>query len=314
MGGENILEAEKSREPGAQDFGGRGTGGRLGRVALAGLFGLFLFAAGILVCIKPICSRAIHEAFLGRSVALRVNDVIWMWMNGDDIDCAVEIQEKVEEHAQLERIAAKYLDALADFSGSDKVFVSLDISGELAVLNEDIIRMLESERGQKLGEEQRQSVIRGLEGEEAQVIGILDDLPYFIGNFGEPARLAIRLYRILTSRMLLAAVALVLVFLGVWMYRAQERKGAMLWHMAVPFLVDGGMLGVILPMVIGRIGMQITNRVLGRAGEVDVSPMRYAGCLFVGIAFVLILAGFLQRSGSIAGSNTNANMPKGHIG
>lgn len=299
MNGKGVLEEESAREPSAQDSGsaraGRKAGRKAGRIVSALLFGVILLMMGTAICVKPVCSRVIHQAFLGRSVALRANDVIWKWFETDDIDKAIQIQERIENHAKLERIAAKYLSALADFSGEAGMFEKPDVNAELTALNEDVIQMLESELEQEIEGVKRQSVIRELEKAESQVIEILDEMPYLIGNFGTPARFAIRLYGILTSWQLLGGMALILLLLEVWMYGAQGRKAEMLWYMAIAFLVDGGMLGVILPMGIGRIGIHITSRVLGRASEIDVAPLRHMGLLFAGVAIALALACFVLR-------------------
>lgn len=262
----------------------------MSRKIAAVLLGLFLLLAGITVCIRPICARVVHEAFLGRAVALRANDVIWDWYEDEDIDWAVELQEKVTGHKELDRAAAKYLDALAVYRRAEGNFREPDIRENLDRLNQDIARELEIKFRTELKAAERTMFLEELYEAESEVIEILSELPYFIRNFGSPAWMALGLYAILTSWSLRFLLLLILAALILWIYWMNRGKGAeCLRHMAFPFLADGVILGLLLPALVRTVSYTVTNRLIGRAWAIDTFAFVYAGAVLVLIGGALLL-------------------------
>lgn len=271
----------------------------MSRKISAVLFGLFLFLLGIVVCVKPTCARVVHEAFLGRAVALRANDAIWEWYPDVDenLDWAIQLQEKVTDHRQLDRIAAKYLDALADYYQVEErnlegIFEDPDVSENLEALNQDIIKELETKFGPVLNTAEKERFWEELYEAEYPVVEILNELPYFIRNFGDLAWTALGLYAVLTSLSLPLVLVLILAALGFWMYRGEKQKIKWLLHMAILFLADGVVIGVFLPFFVRSVSYGLTNRLIGRAWAIDMFAFWYMGILFLLAGAVLLLIWF----------------------
>lgn len=260
----------------------------MSRKIAAVLFGIFLLITGAAVCIKPTCARVVHEAFLGRTVALRANDVIWEWYPELDIDKGVELQEMVQGHGQLDCVAAEYLDALAKYRRMGEAFEAPDIRENLNALNRDIVRETASESGGELSADAQEQFMEELYKAEYPVIEILDELPYYIRNFGVLAWTALGLYGVLTSWQFLALLALFLLGLGFWMYRAEREKADLLRHGAIPFLADGVILGVLIPAFIRTVSLFITNRLIGRAWYINTSAFLHTGIGFAVIGILLL--------------------------
>lgn len=252
------------------------------------LLGIFLLITGAVICIKPVCGRVIHEAFLGRAVALRANDVIWKWCPDMELNEAVVFQDMVQGHRQLDRAASKYLDALVKYRWSGDSFEAPDIRGNLGILNRDIVRRAESESGTELSADRRELFMEELYEAEYPVIEILNELPYYIRNFGALAWMALGLYGILTSWQFLGLMILFLLGLGFWMYRAEGEKTDLLRQTGILFLTDGVILGILVPAFIRAVSLPVTNRLIGRAWEIDTSAILYRGIGFAVIGILLL--------------------------
>ena len=99
---------------------------------------------------------------------------------------------------------------------------------------------------------------------------------------------ALGLYGVLTSWQFFALLALFLLGLGFWMYRAEREKEELLRHGAIPFLVDGVILGVLIPAFIRTVSLSVTNRLIGRAWYIDTSAFLYTGIGFAVIGILLL--------------------------
>lgn len=260
----------------------------MGKKAAAVLLGIILLLAGGTICIKPICADVVKRAFLARAVAFRANEVLWNWYPDEDTDKALKIQTMIMEHRQLNRIAVKYLNALAEYRSSGRDFREPDVSGNLKKMNESVLDRLESEFGGKMTQEGRTALLNELYEIEQEAIDRLNELPVFIRNFGEPAWLALGFYQAWTSRLFFLALAVTAAWLCFYTFRREEQKGKWLQRMAIVLLIDGAALGLVLPAMIRAVSYRVTNRMIGRAEMLDTSAP-----LYTGLAFALLAAGML---------------------
>lgn len=263
----------------------------MGKKAAAVLLFVVLLLAGGTICIKPMCADVVKRAFLSRAVALRANEVLWDWYSDEELDRAIRIQKMIMDHKQLNLIAAKYLDALADYQGAGRDFREPDISGSLEKMNESVLRELESEFGEKMTQEGRTAFLKELYETEQEAVDRLNELPFYIGNFGEPARLALRFYRVWTSRLFFLALMALAAGLGFYTFRREEEITKWLMRTAVFLLADGAVLGIVLPMAIRAVSYRISNRVIGRAEMLDTSALLYTGIIYMLLAVGMMLAG-----------------------
>lgn len=269
----------------------------MGKRILTVLLGAILLFAGLVICVRPVCARVIHEAFLGRAVALRANDVIWNWYSDEDLDWAIGLQERVTAHRQLDRVAGKYLDALADYyrsekNGTEGNFQEPDVSENLKALNEDMIQELEDKYKTGLSEIGRASLAEELYEVELPVIDTLNELPFFIRSFSWQGWMALGFYAFLTSWQLFLGLAASLGALGFWIYRLERDRARWSYHMGVLLMTDGAILGILVPLFVRSVSYRITNRLIGRSWMIDTSAFLYTGILFVLVGAALLFYWF----------------------
>ena len=195
----------------------------MGKVLIAFLC-LSIFLIGFLLCIKPVSSTVIRQAFIDDAVRLRVNDVIYNEYPDIEIDSAMTIDEVVRSSPQLDLIVAKYLDALVKVVDNEEDFMILSTSKNFEEMNWEIIHTLEEEFGHEITESKQEKIMYGLKNAERQVTDILADLPNYIENFGSLALTAVKLYGILTSKLLLVTLVLITVGLGIALYFVRKQK------------------------------------------------------------------------------------------
>ena len=118
----------------------------MGKVLIAFLC-LSIFLIGFLLCIKPVSSTVIRQAFIDDAVRLRVNDVIYNEYPDIEIDSAMTIDDVVRSSSQLDLIVAKYLDALVKVVDNEEDFIILNTSKNFEEMNWEIIHTLEEELG-----------------------------------------------------------------------------------------------------------------------------------------------------------------------
>lgn len=257
--------------------------------ALSFLFALLLLLSGLLFCIRPVCAGLVREAFIGRAVALRMNDVIFQYFPDMDIEAGIAIQETMEQHRQLDRITADYLDALADCGGSAEAWRSPDVSKAFEKLSQDVILALQQKGGCAISPELETQLLTQFREKQAAVLSILEELPYLTGLFRGPAGAALTLYRILTSVPFAAAVLLLTAGTGALLYVRRKENAEWVKSLAAASLADGVILAVLLPLLLQTVTLPLTNRVLGRSMFIDASAFRLAGV-------ILLLAGGLLLS------------------
>ncbi len=254
--------------------------------ALSFLFTFLLLLSGLLFCIRPVCADLIREAYIGRAVALRMNDVIFAHFPDMDIEAGIAIQEKMERHRQLNRMTAAYLDAVADCVGSGAAWSSPDVSEAFEKLSQDVILALQQEGGCVISPELEAQLLTEFREKQGAVLSILEELPSLPDRFGRPARAALILYRFLTSVPFTAAVLFLTAAIGILLYFRRKENAEWIKSFAAAGLADGIVLAILLPLLIQAVTLPLTNRVLGRSMFIDVSAFRLSGT-------VLLLAGGL---------------------
>lgn len=272
-------------------------GKRLGAILLSVLFGLFVLATGLIFCVKPLCSSAVREAFVGNAIRLRIFDPINEICPGLDLDYAIELDKMVRAHHELDKVSEKYLASIAEAVSSGREIEIPDIRKNLERLNEDILAELKNMTGSDAVEQNRERLMEGLYDAEKDVTDILAELPFFIENFGGEAIGALRIYRIVTSGWIQALMILLTGGLAVLLCRRNRDRMKGVKLMGIAGILDGILLGLLIPALIGRLSLFLTNRILGRAMYLNFSSMRIGGVVFfqVGIALLAIRIFLLKR-------------------
>ncbi len=260
----------------------------IGKVLIAFLF-LSIFLIGLLLCIKPVSVTVIRQAFIDDAVRLRVNNVIYNEYPDLEIDSLIVIDEEVRNNSQLDLVVVKYLDALAKLIGGGEEFMLPSTGKNFEEMNLEIIHILEDELGHELTETKQEKIIYGLNNVELQVTDILVDLPYYIGNFGSLALTAVKFYGILTSKLLLVTMILLTGALEVALYFSRRQKQKWLQITGVISIIDGIILGAMIPIIISSLDYRITDRLLGRSMNIDTSAFITLGVILVFLGIVICL-------------------------
>lgn len=261
----------------------------MGKVLTAFLC-LFIFLIGFLLCIKPVSSTVIRQAFIDDAVRLRVNDVIYDAYPDMEIDSLIVIDEVVRNSSQLDLIVAKYLDALVKFVDNGADFMVPSTNKNFEEMNREIIHTLEEELDNEIIETKREKIMYGLNNVEWQVTDILVGLPNYIGNFGSLAITAVKLYGILTSKLLLITLVLLTTGFGISLYFIRKQKHKWLQIIGIISIIDGTILGVGIPAIINFLNYHITNRLLGRSMNIDTSSFTTVGVIFIFLGIVICLS------------------------
>ncbi len=281
----------------------------MGKVLIAFLC-LSIFLIGFLLCIKPVSSTVIRQAFIDDAVRLRVNDVIYNEYPDIEIDSAMTIDDVVRSSSQLDLIVAKYLDALVKVVDNEEDFIILNTSKNFEEMNWEIIHTLEEELGIEITEVKQEKIMYGLNNVERQVTDILADIPNYIGNFGSLALTTVKLYGILTSKLLLTILALITIGLGIALYFVRKQKHKWLQIIGVVAIIDGIILCVGVPAIINSLNYRITNRLLGRSMNIDTSSFITVGVILIFLGIVICLSRIAYFK-IVTGHQGSVNVNKG---
>ena len=131
---------------------------------------------------------------------------------------------------------------------------------------------------------------------EANMEAILrETIPQYLSNYGELADLAMRIYPILTSLWLQAALLAALLVSAIVIYRKAEGNKALLWRLFGKMVfLQGCFWGLLVPLLM-KIFQQgifsLTNRMLGRTMFIEAEPFLLRGGILAGLGLFLLLFG-----------------------
>lgn len=256
------------------------------------LFMLF-FVSGISLCMKPVCTGLVREAYIGRAIALRMNDVINEYEPDMAPDTGVALQEQIMSHPRLLPVISRYLDALAVFSRNGN-WQKPDTIRFLREMNQDISNTMEQKLHLQAHTQNQEAFLSDLLDAQEEVIAILDSLPDT--SLVRDVRPVLLLYGALTSALFQIICFLLILVLVVRMYRNGQSFRS--WAKAVggTALVNGAMTGILVPLLCRMLTLSVTNRFLGRSMYIDMTAFRIAGALSAGVGAFLLLSGICFRS------------------
>lgn len=256
------------------------------------LFSCTLFILVGASCIRPVATNLVRDAYIGSAFSFRINDVIDRACPEMEIDKAIELQELVETHPQLNKIVHQYLCAYADWlQGNRDAVYDVDSEKAFTKLNQEIVaetkqRNPESELA--IGEEE---FIAEISQAEAEVENILQNqIPYYLQNYGRPAITAIKIYRGWTSVWLYMALVLIMAVL-VSPVCVKYNRG-FFCSLGKVLLLQGCFWAVALPVFIkftDRILLRLVDRILGRSMFIEAAPFIWRGGILIGLGILVII-------------------------
>lgn len=260
------------------------------------LFSISILFLGMILCVRPVCGSTISRVFIEDAVNHRVFDVVYEKFPDISTDQLNAIDEVLRKSPELEKMASKYLDATAESINDIGEFKIPDTNENFNKLNQLVIQEVEHETGIQMGEEEQGKFKDQLELVEQDVQGILQEIPFFIQNFGSYANIALKLYGLLTSKIILAVSILITIIFGAALIYTRNKN----WmkRMGLVAIIDGVILGIFIPIMINQIGYIITNRLLGRSSKIETISLFITGSVLI-VAGSLLLLVDLKRTNFI---------------
>lgn len=267
----------------------------MGKKKVSFLFGVLLFLFIGINCMKAVSVDLIKEGFIGSAFSFRINDVIWTASPEMNINDAVDLQELMQEHPQLDKIIHQYLRAYAKYlSGNEQAFKNFDSKKSFKKMNQDILKETKKRTPGgtlAMGDQEFLAKVR-LAEEEVESI-LQDTIPYNLKNFGKPAVFAISIYSFATSPLVQIGIILLLFAMVVKIYMLSDGK---LKHLFVSFGRTFVIHGVFWLIIYGLIKLadwrllDIVDRFLGRSMFADGSPFLWnaVGLVAVGRIFTVL--------------------------
>lgn len=165
--------------------------------------------------VKSVSVNMIKQAFIGSAFSFRINEAIELACPDLEIDNAIELQRLVENHPQLNRIIHRYLRAYAAWFDKDQSALDhIDNEKTFARLNQNILKETKKRNPSSELAVSEEKFMRCLADAEEEVEFILrNQVPQNLQNFGKLTVPAIKLYSLLTSFWLQAALILALLLM-----------------------------------------------------------------------------------------------------
>lgn len=256
---------------------------------------LFLFIG--INCIRPITINVVREAFIGSAFSFRINDVIHEAYPAMDTQERIELQQFMEKHPQLGNIIHRYLYAYADYLAGDAEALEMMDNGQaFRKMNQEILKEAQKRGASHTMEISEEEFWKKAGEAEANMEAILrETIPQYLSNYGELADLAMRIYPILTSLWLQAALLAALLVSAIVIYRKAEGNKALLWRLFGKMVfLQGCFWGLLVPLLM-KIFQQgifsLTNRMLGRTMFIEAEPFLLRGGVLAGLGLFLLLFG-----------------------
>lgn len=259
------------------------------------LFGCCLFLLVGFSCILPISTNLIRDAYIGSALSFRINDAIALAYPEMELEEAIELQELVERHPQLNKLIHNYLCAYGDYLwGGTAVFESMDNEKFFDRMNQNILAEAQKRNPGAAPAISREDFLALMKAAEAEVESVLQNrIPHNLQNFGKPGLAAIVVYRIATSIWTRKGLLLLMVLLLIKLAEKPEEYAfyTRFWKI---FVAHGCFWAVIIPVGIKAAGsslLGVVDRILGRSMYLDVTPFLWSGGILAVIGILLLLLG-----------------------
>ena len=259
----------------------------------------------------------IKRAFIGSAFSFRINEAIDLACPGLEINKAIELQNLVENHPRLNRIIHRYLRAYAAwFDGDESALESIDNEKIFTKLNEAILKETKKRNPADELAVSEDKFMTYLNDAEEEVEFILQNqVPQNLRNFGTLTVPVIKLYSLLTSLWLQAALILILLlmlFLAMLTYLQPVPSLPVSLSEAAPLasllftarmrefyrslgklFLRHGCFWATVPYVFTRLASlwlsRIADRLLGRHMNLDCTPFVWRGGILIVLGIIILI-------------------------
>lgn len=273
-----------------------GIGKRILNVLIGLLFIISVTVLGSSFLAKRVLVDAISQAGVDTAISHRMMDAVFGYAGADDTEWIAKIQNKIEKNGEVQAITQKVMNEITEDLSSGKAYKDVDVTKELNRILDDSMQEIK-DTNPELSDDMLAMMKQQLKEELVDVQDVLNSYASNLyDNMNDTSTLqgkVAKLYTILLSmpcRVAAGAAILILavltILLGYPRYRGLFSLG-----------VEGLICGVIFAPGIGLMGNKVlsllTDRILGRAIDVNLKAFLWMGCISAGAGVVFLLAGLI---------------------
>lgn len=254
------------------------------------LLSLGCFAIGCTA--KEMVVNVIANEALDDTVAYRVMDIVFEEFPDANINQLGNVQEAITKNPAIKEITSKYIDEMCRAIAENEVFDSPDIDVEIMQLVDENMEAIENNIGVQISQSQRNEIYEKLNEQKTEIEGTLQQVTYNMVSSSYQSNIRsvlIKVFLIIdTLYFKLSCIILaVLSILGLFYLKKSTVKT--LLQLSITVIVVGFSLAFIFPTIFERLGMNLTNKFLGRTLIVDFSLFKKFGYVYCIVGIILCL-------------------------
>lgn len=231
-------------------------------------FWLSTLVLGGLLCVQPIFTSTIQDVFINDAVSSRVLDIVQKEYPQITPEQMQSISDVCKSNPEIQSIVSDYLEYYAKKSTNSTVSIP-DSKDAFLSINQNFLDTLEQETGQKLTKDQKKSLIQQFEEKENQVIQQLNYMPSQFASFSPEAMSLLNFYNIASSKIVFIVVVILVIISGMLLIFFRRQNFQWIYPISISLILNAGMIGILLPMIINLGASVFTNQVLGRTSNIN---------------------------------------------
>ncbi len=256
------------------------------------LITIFIFILICLLCVsfctKEIIINTLSKEVVKKEISSKVTYYVKEFYDDIDYDTLEKLETSIGNNENIDKITEKYFDNITDSIIKDSDIKLPNTNDELLELINQNEYILE-ENGIEITNEEKKQIIDELTNDgkldkiyENVVTSIKDDI-------SDEEKDVIMLYNKMTSntfRWIVLSIIILLVLL-----QAVIKKSLYRWtyNLAVSFALSGIVLSFLLPFLMDTISIDLTEKILGKAANINVNSIINAGYICLGLSAILII-------------------------
>lgn len=256
------------------------------------IFGISTLMLGCILCIQPISTSTIQDVFINDAVSSRVLDVVQKEYPQITPEQMQSISDVCKSNPEIQNIVSDYLEYYAKKSTDSPVSIP-DSRDAFLSINQDFLDTLEQETGQKITKAQKENLIQQFEEKEDQVTRQLDQMPSQLASFSPEATSLLNFYNIATSKTVFTVVVILVIISGMLLIFFCRQNFQWVYPISISLILNAGMIGILLPMIINLSAGVFTNQVLGRTSNINTEICFSIGKILLVLGILLQIVRFL---------------------
>uniref|UniRef100_UPI00402A62C8 hypothetical protein n=1 Tax=Thomasclavelia ramosa TaxID=1547 RepID=UPI00402A62C8 len=247
---------------------------------------------------KEMVINVITDEAIDDAIAHRVMDIVFEEFPEANTYQLGNVQEAITKNPAIKKITLKYIDVMCSTIAKDEVFHSPNIDEEIKQLVDENMEVIEKYIGVKISESQRVEIYQKLNEQKADIEETLEQVTYSLvsDSYQNDIRSTlVKTFMAIDSVYfkLTCIVLIVMNILGLFYLKKPITKPIL--QISITLMGVGSLLAFIVPNLFEKLGMDITNRFLGRTMIVDFASLKNFGYVYCLIGLILGLVYFIFK-------------------